>query len=195
MLGLYYNLKQCVLNLGFKLYITLRYPNCYIGKQFQTDVIINLSLHKSSKMKIGDNCILRSRTNNNFVGINKKVSIGVAENAELIIGNNCGFSGTSIYASNQIVIGGYCNFGGNTFIWDTDFHPLDYIERRKNNIFKINTLPIIIGDDVFVGANSIILKGVTIGDRVIVGAGSVVTKSIPADEIWGGNPAKFIKRI
>ncbi len=130
-----------------------------------------------------------------MVGINKKVSFGVTKNAELIIGDNCGFSGTSIFAAKSIKIGDYCNFGGNTFIWDTDFHPLDYNDRRTNIIGKINTAPIVIGNDVFVGANSIILKGVTIGDKAIIGAGSVVTKNIPNGEIWAGNPAKFIRKI
>lgn len=51
-----------------------------------------------------------------------------------------------------------------------------------------------IGDDVFIGTNCIILKGVTIGARSIIAAGSVVTKSIPADCIAGGNPAKIIRR-
>lgn len=50
-------------------------------------------------------------------------------------------------------------------------------------------------DDVFIGCRSIILKGVTIGARSIIAAGSVVTKDVPADEIWGGNPAQFIKKI
>ena len=52
-----------------------------------------------------------------------------------------------------------------------------------------------IGEDVFIGAHSIILKGVTIGARSIVGAGSVVTKDIPADEVWAGNPAKCIRKL
>jgi len=147
------------------------------------------------KLKIGDQCIFRSKTKSNFVGINKKVSIGVTKNAELIIGDNCGFSGTSIYAAKSIIIGNFCNFGGNTFIWDTDFHPLDFRARRIHKVEAIKTAPIVIGNDVFVGANTIILKGVTIGDRAIIGAGSVVTKNIPADEIWGGNPAKFIRKI
>lgn len=49
-----------------------------------------------------------------------------------------------------------------------------------------------IGNDVFIGAHSTILKGVTIGDKAIIGAGSVVAKSVPAGEIWAGNPARFI---
>ena len=57
------------------------------------------------------------------------------------------------------------------------------------------TAPICIGEDVFIGANSTILKGVTIGDRSIVASGSVVTKSIPSDQLWGGNPAKKIRDL
>jgi len=52
----------------------------------------------------------------------------------------------------------------------------------------------VIQEGAFVGASSIILKGVTIGKHSIVAAGSVVSKSIPAGEIWGGNPAKFIRK-
>lgn len=52
-----------------------------------------------------------------------------------------------------------------------------------------------IGDNVLIGAHSIILKGVTIGNNAVVAAGSVVSRSIPANELWGGNPAKFIKKI
>lgn len=55
--------------------------------------------------------------------------------------------------------------------------------------------PVVIKNGVFIGANSIILKGVTIGEKAIVGAGSVVTRSIPDGEIWAGNPAKFIRKI
>lgn len=195
MLGFYYNFMIHIRRSFYQSYLQIRYPNSHIGARFGTDVFFYLSLHKSSKLKIGDNCIFRSRTSSNFVGINKKVSIGVAKNAELIIGNKCGFSGTSIYAANSIKIGDYCIFGGNTFIWDTDFHPLNYEDRRVHKVKEINTSPISIGNDVFVGANSVILKGITIGDRAIIGAGSVVTKDIPADEVWAGNPAKFIKKI
>ncbi len=52
-----------------------------------------------------------------------------------------------------------------------------------------------IGERAFIGTKSIITKGVKIGKRSIVGAGSVVTKDIPDDEIWAGNPARFIKKL
>jgi acetyltransferase-like isoleucine patch superfamily enzyme len=142
----------------------------------------------------GDNIIFNSSLASNLVGLYKQSTIAVKENAKLIIKNNTGFSGVSIYCENHIEIGSFCNFGGNVAIWDTDFHPIDYKLRRKG-LEGTKTGPIIIGDDVFIGANSIILKGVTIGDRSVIGAGSVVTKNIPNNEIWAGNPIKKIRNI
>lgn len=130
----------------------------------------------------------------NDAGWSSKCSFWVREGAILEIGNNSGFNGTLIYASNHIYIGNNVNVGGGSRIFDTDFHPLDYKDRRKS-LKMTQTAPIIIEDDVFIGADCIILKGVTIGARSIIAAGSVVTKSVPADQIWGGNPAKFIREI
>ncbi|KAB6168334.1 acyltransferase, partial [Bacteroides xylanisolvens] len=78
---------------------------------------------------------------------------------------------------------------------------INYLERREERVYKdwsklnIDHAPIVIEDDVFIGAHCIISKGVTIGARSIVAAGSVVVKSIPPDEVWGGNPARFIKKL
>lgn len=152
-------------------------------------------LKNNGVCQFGDNLIFRSSTSSNYVGLTKKCSVFIEPGAKLIIGDNAGLSGTTIYCANSITIGRYVNFGGNVCIWDTDFHPLDFEDRRVHNENRINSLPVVIGDDVFVGANAMILKGVKIGDRSIIGAGSVVTKSIPEDEIWAGNPARFIKKV
>jgi len=88
------------------------------------------------------------------------------------------------------------HIGGGSKIFDNDFHNMDWKARRDpklNNVSK--TSPVVIENDVFIGTSCVICKGVTIGARSIVAAGSVVVKSIPADEMWGGNPAKFIKKI
>lgn len=53
--------------------------------------------------------------------------------------------------------------------------------------------PVHIGNHVWVGMNATIMKGVTIGDNAIIAAGALVTKDVPAGEIWGGVPARFIK--
>ena len=55
--------------------------------------------------------------------------------------------------------------------------------------------PVVIKDNAFIGAKVIVLKGVTIGENSIIGAGSVVTRSVPDNEIWAGNPAKFIRKV
>lgn len=148
----------------------------------------------NGKCSFGENLIFTSNPKSNLMGLNKRCSICILSTGELRIDDCCGFSGISIFCSNKIIIGKYCNFGGNSFIWDTDFHSINYMDRR-NNFQNINSEPIQIGDDVFVGGNSIILKGVTIGDRAIIGAGSIVTKNIPADEVWAGNPIRFIKKV
>lgn len=80
---------------------------------------------------------------------------------------------------------------------DTDAHSVDFRVRRDINtdIKEKHSSPVVIEDDVLIGVNSIILKGVTIGARSVIGAGSIVTKSIPADCIAAGNPAKVIKYL
>lgn len=107
---------------------------------------------------------------------------------------------TSIYCQNRIEIGSHVMIGADTIIMDTNFHSLDYSirgTRREGYQYAgtINTAPVKIGKHVFIGTRSIINKGVTIGDGAIIAAGSVVVKDIPAWEVWGGNPAKFIKQI
>lgn len=169
------------------------YPNSTFGKNILLNGLPLLKLY--GKVCFGDNLTFNSSTMYNTVGLFKQCSIFVDSNATLIIGENSGFSGVSIHCEKQITIGSYCNFGGNVCIWDTDFHSLDYMHRRKLITSDIKSLKIEIGNDVFIGANSIILKGVTIGDRSIIGAGSIVTSTIPSDEIWAGNPARFIKKI
>ena len=79
-------------------------------------------------------------------------------------------------------------------ITDTDSHPVDYDARIADQKEKVHTAPVHIGEGVFVGARSIILKGVTIGAHSIIGAGSVVSCDIPAGCIACGNPARVIKK-
>jgi acetyltransferase-like isoleucine patch superfamily enzyme len=159
------------------------------------DIKGKLLIENKGSCKFGQGIKFNSSTKSNFVGIFKPCSLYIAANASLEIGNHSGFSGVSIFCTNSISIGDYVNFGGNVSVWDTDFHPLDFQPRRIHDIRYIKTKPIVIGNDVFIGANSIIMKGVTIGDRSIIGAGSVVTRDVPGNEIWAGNPAKYIKKI
>jgi len=174
--------------------IRLLYPNVSLGRNVRFYGPIHLRIARTATVRIGDHVTFRSATAYNFVGINRPVSIYVGEQATLDIGAHCGFSGTAIFASTSIVIGPHGNFGGNTSLWDTDFHPLDY-QLRRVQTEGAGQAPIRIEADVFIGANALILKGVTIGARAIVGAGAVVSRSVPADQVWAGNPARLVRLL
>ena len=123
--------------------------------------------------------------------------ISVRKGALLEIGDYSGLSSFSIDCREYIRIGNYVNIGAGTLIMDSNFHNVDWKIRRDRSLDKrtAKTAPIVIDDDVFVGARSIICKGVTIGARSVIAAGSVVVKDIPADCIAGGNPCKVIKYL
>lgn len=146
---------------------------------------------------IGKNFRSNNREMANPIGRFKKCSFVVGPKGKLLIGDNVGISSTAIVCHNSIHIGNHVKLGGNVVIYDTDFHSLNPNLRHEPELDKKNvqTGPVIIGDNAFIGAHSTILKGVTIGENSIIGAGSIVTKDIPKNEIWAGNPAKFIKKI
>lgn len=151
--------------------------------------------HKTAKINIKDNLTVRSSFLSNMLGLYQRTIIMAREGAEINIGNNVGVSGVTIYARKSITIGSYTNIGGNTKILDNDFHPINPEERKKDNKEKIKSKEIIIGENVFIGCNSIILKGTTIGNNSVVGAGSVVVGKFPDNVIIAGNPAKILKKI
>lgn len=119
----------------------------------------------------------------------------------IIIGDHVGMSSPCLWISKQLTIGNHVNIGGNCMIYDTDAHQLDYLARRgqkpadtNDMTTNVQSASVTIEDDVWIGANCLILKGVTIGARSVIGAGSVVTKSIPADCIAAGNPCRVIRQ-
>lgn len=156
-----------------------------------------VSVAKNGKCVIGDNCSMNNNLRGNPIGRVRRCVLFVDNGAELIIGENVGMSSTALVAKKSIRIGNNVKLGGGVCVYDTDFHSLDAEDRRDRQLDITGTRhkAVVIGDDVFIGAHSTILKGVTIGNNAIVGACSVVTKDIPANEIWGGNPACFIRRI
>lgn len=115
--------------------------------------------------------------------------------ARIEIGNNVGISNSAIHAAESVIIGDDVLLGGDCRIYDTDFHSISFKDRRSVPDVKAKHASVRVGNGVFIGAHSMILKGVTIGDRSVVAAGSVVTKSIPEDELWGGVPARFIRKL
>ena len=146
------------------------------------------------KVRIGDNFYFSSGDAVNPIGSNSQGAIYVENGASLAIGNDVGMSSTRMWIHDSIKIGNHVKIGGCVLMTDTDAHPIDFMARRSSNE-GTKSAPIVIEDDVWVGAHSIILKGVTIGARSIIGAGNVVTKNIPADCVAAGNPCRVIKNL
>ena len=127
--------------------------------------------------------------------------------AKILIGDRVGMSSTCMRAKTAIKIGNDVNIGGDCLIMDSDTHPLDYLKRRRNyacektdlsqqELAELNpSAPIVIEDDVWIGARCQILKGVTIGARSVIAAGSVVTTDIPSDVVAGGVPCRVIRNL
>lgn len=97
---------------------------------------------------------------------------------------------SSFIIVDSLVIGSGCLIGDRVSIIDSDFHDSDPVLRH---VSEGKSKPVRLGDNVWIGSNSTILKGVSIGDNTVVGAMSLVTKSLPPNCIAGGNPAKVIK--
>src|ERR1035437_2266145 len=158
-----------------------------LGKGCQFYGILNFHRYPFSSIEIGKNCTFRSDHTSNLIGVNHKCIPSTRQKGSvIIIGNDCGFSGVSIGAILEIRIGNNVLCGANAIITDNDWH-LD----RSNSLPK----PVIIEDNVWIGVNTTILKGVTIGENSIIGANSLVLSNIPANVIAGGVPCKVLKPL
>jgi len=151
--------------------------------------------HRHSQMSLGAGLQLRSSLRSNPLGPNHPVTFCTWQaEAVLEIGNNFAMTGGTLCAAEKIMIGDNVAVGANTTIMDTDFHLLDPVERRARPT-EARTAPVVIEDDVFIGMNCLVLKGVTIGRGSVVGAGSVVTRSVPSGVIVAGNPAQVVRSL
>ncbi len=154
-----------------------------------------LTNRSSGRLVIGNNFCCLNKIKSNAIGLIQPCVFNVLDpGSSIVIGDNVGISGSTICASKNVTIGNNVIIGSGCLIMDTDAHPLGWRDRRNCSNDAVLSSPVTIGDDVFIGARSIILKGVTIGDRSVIGAGSVVSKNVPADSIVAGNPAVIIKK-
>ncbi len=143
---------------------------------------------KGSVLIIGKDCRFSSRTTANLIGINHRCMIStLTKEANLVIGDGCGFSGTTIGCFKSIILGNNIRCGANTLITDSDWH---------NDDPRVGPpRAVIIHDNVWLGYNAVVLKGVTIGENSIIGACSVVVSDIPPNVIAAGNPCRVLKNI
>lgn len=183
----------------FGSFITMQKLRNYNVKFNPKNIILNgltyIDIDNNGEVVIEDGFIINSGVTSGIDGYISKIS--VKRGAYLYLGKNSGMTNTIIQCHNNITIGENVNIGAGCLIMDSNFHSADWHDRldRKKDVENPKNAPIKIGDVVFIGARSIICKGVTIGDHSMIAAGSVVVKDVPANEVWGGNPAKFIKKI
>lgn len=151
--------------------------------------------HPDSSIVLGRNVILdSSRRANPLGGSNPCVLRTLAPKARIRLGDSVGVSSSIIVAGNSIEIGPHSLVGAGCMIVDNDFHIPD-TELVWKTEHRKNSSPVKIGAGCFVGARSIILKGVELGPGVVVGAGSVVTRSFPPRCVIAGNPAALIRSL
>jgi len=148
-------------------------------------------------IRVGERCVLNSRPDGTALGTSHPVVLRcLAPGAEIVIGSDCGLSGTSICAAVRIEIGSRCLFGADVLVFDTDFHQHAPENRRyAQPDWLAISRPVRIGDDVFIGARAIVQKGVEIGDGAIIAAGSVVTRDVPPRAIAAGSPASVVRML
>jgi acetyltransferase-like isoleucine patch superfamily enzyme len=154
-----------------------------------------IRIYNKGTIELGKNVHITSASIANPLGANENCYLITKSGAKIKIDDNTGISNTIIYAFKYVNIGKNVFIGGGCKIYDSDFHSLILKKRLKMPDDDIISKEINIHDGVFIGAHSIILKGVTIHKNSVIGAGSIVTQDIPPDEIWAGNPAKFIKKL
>ena len=151
--------------------------------------------HRQSQIRIGPRMTLRSSARSNPLGPSHPVIISTRRaTASLVIGADFGMTGGSLVCDERITIGDRVWVGANTVITDSDFHPLDPTTRMASPL-AADTAPVTIADDVFIGMNALILKGVSVGSGAVVGAGSVVARDVPAGAIVAGNPARVLRML
>ena len=131
------------------------------------------------------------------------VHFALGEKGRLSIGDYCYFTNAVLLCELEVRIGRYVMIGWNTTIADSDFHPIDPAQRIADAIAcsplgggrarpPIATKAVVIEDDVWIGPNATILKGVRIGAGAFIEAGSLVTRDVPPGAAVAGNPAQVL---
>lgn len=153
-----------------------------------------IDIRGRSSITIGDNVTLNSRNIGYFGAMFSPVKLFTdQDDAAIVIGNNTRIHGSCLHAYRRIEVGANCLIAANTVILDSDGHDLSPERPEERLTGHPEGVPVIIEDNVWIGMNCIILKGVRIGSGSVVGAGSVVRKDVPPRTIVAGNPATVVK--
>ena len=155
---------------------------------------------KNGKVLFSKNVVINSDFKNTNTSLTFRCKFVTGYDGIISIGENTMLNGVCIVSYEKVEIGSDCQIASSTMISDTDFHPVDPDLRRKQvrgesyPFSSVGKKQIKIGNNVWIGWNCTVLKGVEIGDNSIVAAGSVVLAgNYPCGSLLAGNPAKVIK--
>ena len=176
--------------------IRIRRDGLVLGDELTFYGMPIISMEKGSSISIGKRTVFTSHSEFTALGVSRPCILRtLSANANISIGKDTGLSGTVICSAKSVVIGKECLFGADVLLADTDFHPIEPTNRRFARLDNSRVEPIVIGDNVFVGARAIILKGVTIGANSVIGAGSLVVSDIPSGVVAVGVPARILRSL
>ena len=149
---------------------------------------------RGSHISIGQRFVACSSSRHNSLGVSQRVIIkATGPGSRVHIGDDVGCSGCTVSAAVSVTIGHRVLLGSGCLICDSDFHPLHPDDRHDHTCTM--SQPVVIEDDVFIGARAIILRGVRVGAGSVVGAGAVVTHDVPPMVVVAGNPAQVVRQL
>ncbi len=159
------------------------------GENLKTGVFLHW-VQGVGDIVLGDNVTVDGKSSFSFAA-------RYAESPRLVVGDNTRIGhGNTFTIGQEIRIGSHVLFANNVTVFDVSGHPVDPTQRYLGFPSEIEKVrPVVIGDNVWLGTNSIILPGVTIGDNSVVAAGSVVRDSVPPNTVVSGNPAQVVKTL
>jgi acetyltransferase-like isoleucine patch superfamily enzyme len=170
----------------------LMFPGFTIGKRPAVWGWFNLQIAEGGSIRMGDDMHLVSSPPRSWISLNTRCQFTAGPNGRIELADHVGLNGTTITAKKLVRIGRNTMVAPNVVIVDTDFHLPWPADLRWTSDSAPNDAAVIIGENVWIGMNTLVLKGVTIGDNTLIGAGSVVVGDIPANSIAAGNPARVI---
>lgn len=185
-------LKAKILN-HFKLFwLTTKYSKLQVGKNVRIDFKSNIVI-QNNHLKIADHVYLRSNPKGYHAGMPFGTTILIdREGAICEIGANSRINGVYIHAQKKIIIGQNTVIASGVNIIDSNGHITNSFDRTVGRDIPEE---IVIGDNVWIGLNAIILKGSQIGKNSIISAGSVVQGKFPENSLIVGNPGKLVKHL
>ena len=177
-------------------FIYAHYPGLELGMKVSFRGKPLIDIRNGAHIRIGSNSQILSRNRGAHVNYGAPSKLFADRpGAQIVIGDNCSINGACIHAWDSITIGANCIIGTGTNIIDGNGHPVHLDKYTTRRQILPEAKPIVIGDDVWITLNCVILPGTHIGNGSIVSANSVVKGSVPPLSLVKGNPAQVVGGI